>query len=128
MGEIRGESPKKPMHYSHEIDTQNLFESLGIKPTKMDLDQDQETLKPQIIFADNQGAIKLSKNPQHHNRTKHIDVKYHFIQESSQNSLIQLTYIPTDKMVANILTKSLPQDRHEKHMKGMGMTDSVGVV
>jgi hypothetical protein len=124
MGEIRGESPRESMHYSHEIETQKLFESLGIEPTKMD----QETLEPQIIFADNQGAIKLSKNPQHHNRTKHIDVKFHFIRESSQNGLIQLTYIPTDEMVADILTKALPRDRHEKHMKGMGMTDSVGVV
>ena len=34
---------------------------------------------PQVIFVDNQGAIELSKNPQHHNRTKHIDVKYYFI-------------------------------------------------
>ena len=112
------------MHYSYEIDAQDLLESLGIEPTKMD----KETLPLQIIFADNQGAIKLSKNPQHHNRTKHIDVKYHFIRESSQSGLIQLTYIPTDEMVADILTKSLPRDRHEKHMKGMGMTDSVGVV
>jgi hypothetical protein len=94
------------MHYSYEIETQNLLESLGIESTKID----KETLEPQIIFTDNQGTIKLSKNPQHHNRTKHIDVKYHFIQESSQNGLIQLVYIPTDEMVADILTKSLPQD------------------
>jgi hypothetical protein len=67
------------LHYSHEIDAQDLLESLGIEPTKME----KETLEPQIIFADNQGAIKLSKNPQHHNRMKHIDVKYHFIRESS---------------------------------------------
>jgi hypothetical protein len=112
------------LHYSYEIDAQDLLESLGIEPTKMN----KEILALQIIFADNQGAIKLSKNPQHHNRTKHIDVKYHFIRESSQHGLIQLTYIPTDEMVADILTKSLPRDRHEKHMKGMGMTDSVGVV
>jgi hypothetical protein len=79
MGEIHGESPKEPLHYTHEIDAQDLLESLGIELIKMD----QEALAPQIIFADNQGAIKLSKNPQNHNRTKHIDVKYHFIRESS---------------------------------------------
>jgi hypothetical protein len=114
------------MYYSYKIETQNLFKSLDIKPMKIDLDQ--ETLKPQIIFADNQGVIKLSKNPQHHNWTKHIDVKYHFIRESSQNGLIWLSYIPSDKMVADILTKSLPQDWHEKHIKRIEMTDSVEVI
>jgi hypothetical protein len=70
------------MHYSYE--TENLLESLSIESMKME----KETLEPQIILADNQGAIKLSKNPQHHNWTKHIDVKYHFICESSQSGLI----------------------------------------
>ena len=69
---------------------------------------EKETLEPQIIFTDNQGAIKLSKNPQHYNQMKHIDIKYHFICESNQSGLIQLTYIPTNEMVADILTKSLP--------------------
>ena len=88
----------------------------------------QKASNPQVIFADNQGAIKLSKNPEFHNRSKHIDIKYHFVQDSCQKGLIELIYIPTTEMVADILTKSLPRDRHEKHMKGMGMTDSVGVV
>ncbi len=79
-----------------------------------------------IIFADNQGAIKLSKNPQYHNRTKHIDVKYHFIRESCQNGLIKMIYIPTGEMVADILTKSLPRDKHNKHMKSMGLETSGG--
>jgi hypothetical protein len=126
MAEIRGELAQGPMHYSHESEAQQIFKSLSIE------DQDsceqeepaRQPTRPQIIFADNQGAIKLSKNPQHHNRTKHIDVKYHFIRESWQKGLIQLVYIPTGEMVADILTKSLPRDRHEKHMTGMGMTSS----
>jgi len=75
----------------------------------------------QIIFADGQVAIKLSKKLQHHNRTKHIDVRYHFIRESTKLGLIQLVYISTIGMVADILTKALPWDRHEKHVKGMGL-------
>jgi hypothetical protein len=70
------------MHYSYK--TKNLLESLGIKPMKME----KETLEPQIIFVNNQGAIKLSKNSQHHNWTKHINVKYHFICKSNQSGLI----------------------------------------
>jgi hypothetical protein len=49
IGEIRRESLKEPLHYSHKIDAQDLLESLSIKLTKMD----KETLALQIIFADN---------------------------------------------------------------------------
>jgi hypothetical protein len=103
--------------YHHETDIQDQIRSLQITaPNTTTLHEN-----PQIILADNQGAIKLSKNPQHHNRTKHIDVKYHFIRKSCQDGLIELAYIPTTEMVADILTKALPRDKHEKHMKGMGM-------
>jgi hypothetical protein len=112
------------MYYFYKIEPQNLLESLDIEFTKID----KETLKPQIIFADNQDAIKLSKNLQHHNRTKYIDVKYYFIWESSQNGLIQLIYISTDEMVTDIFTKSLLQNWYEKHIKRIDMTDSVEVI
>jgi hypothetical protein len=119
MAEIRGETAPRLMDYSHEIE--DYIQDLTGPKT-----DDHELYGPQIIFADNQGAIKLSKNPLYHNRTKHIDVKYHFIRESTQKGLIQLVYIPTGEMVADILTKSLPRDRHQKHMRSMGITDSVG--
>lgn len=123
MAEIRGESARESMEYSHETEAQKLFRSLSIKSSPVQKPGKQPT-RPQIILADNQGAIKLSKNPQHHNRTKHIDVKYHFVRESCKEGLIQLVYIATGEMVADILTKSLPRDRHEKHMKGMGLFPS----
>jgi len=128
MAEIRGETAPRMMDYSHESEVHDLIQILDInnKESNLDTADDNHLYGPQIVFADNQGAIKLSKNPLHHNRTKHIDVKYHFIRESTQRGLIQLTYIPTDEMVADILTKSLPRDRHEKHMKSMGITNSVG--
>ena len=56
--------------------------------------------KPINLFVDNQGAIHLAKNPIHHQRTKHIDVKYHFIRSEVKNGFISLEYIPTDKNVA----------------------------
>jgi hypothetical protein len=104
--------------YHHENDVQDQIQALQITPPKATTPHEN----PQIILADNQGAIKLSKNPQHHNRTKHIDVRYHFIRKSCQDGLIELAYIPTTEMVADILTKSLPRDKHEKHMQGMGMS------
>ena len=103
--------------YQHETNIEEHLRALQItKPQETAINE-----HPQIILADNQGAIKLSKNPQHHNRTKHINVRYHFIRKSCQDGLIELAYIPTSEMVADILTKALSQDKHEKHMRGMGL-------
>jgi hypothetical protein len=115
--EIKGTSiPVLQDRFQHETDVQDYIQALqAIERTPT------PQLHPQIILADNQSAIKLSKNPQHHNRTKHIDVRYHFIRKTCQDGLIELAYIPTTEMVADILTKALPREKHEKHMEGMGL-------
>ena len=77
--------------------------------------------KPTIINEDNQGAICLTKNTKGHSRAKHIDIKYHFIRENVQNKEIELKYCPTDKMVADILTKALPRQRFEDLRSLMGI-------
>ena len=63
----------------------------------------------------------MSDNPQQHKRTKHIDIKYHYIHDCVQKGLIDLIYLPTEEIVADILTKSLPRDKHERHVKEMGL-------
>ena len=62
---------------------------------------------PIIIYEDNQATIKISENDTHHDRTKHIDIKYHFIRDEIKNKLIKLEWVTTDKQVADILTKTL---------------------
>src|SRR5436305_6743576 len=109
-----------PTEDLHNIDTPNEWGCL--LPSEKDTTS-QSTNHSQIIFADNQGDIKLSENPKHHSRSKHIDVKFHFIREASQQGLIRLMYIPTTDMVADILTKPLARDKHEKHMEGMGLRE-----
>jgi hypothetical protein len=99
----------------HDIDIQDQMEALRITPSTLkQASTPKQSTAPQVILVDNQGAIKLSKNPQHHNRTKHIDIKYHFVRDSYQKGLIELIHIPTSEMVADILTKALPRDKHEK--------------
>ena len=65
----------------------------------------KSSFSPVTIFVDNQGTIALSKNPVHHNRSKHIDIKYHFIRENVKDEKVNLIYVPTDKNIADMLTK-----------------------
>lgn len=58
-----------------------------------------------LLFVDNQGAINLAKNPIHHQRSKHIDVKYHFIRSEIMNKFIEVKYVPTNENVADVFTK-----------------------
>ena len=62
-------------------------------------------IKDVVINVDNQGAINLAKNPVNHQRSKHIDIKYHFIRSEIQNGNVNLQYVPTDDNVADIFTK-----------------------
>ena len=60
------------------------------------------------IYSDNQACITLSKDPISHKRTKHIDVRYHYIRELVTYGKVTVDYLPTEEMVADILTKPLP--------------------
>ena len=68
---------------------------------------------PVEIGVDNQGTIMLAKNPVMHQRTKHIDVKYHFVREEVKQGNISLFYIPSVRNVADVFTK--PQSRSRIH-------------
>ena len=73
------------------------------------------------ILCDNQGAIALAKNPTHHSRTKHIDVQHHFIRERVEAEVIELKYVPTQAMVADVLTKALGKPQHHLLIGKMGL-------
>ena len=62
---------------------------------------------PVRILCDNQSAISLVHNPAHHQRTKHIDVKFHFIREKQASNFIDIVYIDTQHQLADIFTKPL---------------------
>lgn len=59
---------------------------------------------------DNQSAIKLAQNPEYHKRSKHIDVRFHFIREKIDDGTITVSYVKTEDQLADILTKSLNKE------------------
>ena len=63
--------------------------------------------KPMKLLVDNQPAITLSKNPVHHNRTKHINTRYHFIWQCVEEKRIEVAFVKTEDQLSDILTKSL---------------------
>ena len=67
--------------------------------------------KSVYIYVDNQGAIGLANNPIHHKRSKHNDVKYHYVRLEIQHGIVELTYVPTDNNVADVFTKPVTRVR-----------------
>jgi hypothetical protein len=86
-------------------------------------DLNQNIPKPLTIKCDNQSCISIAKNPVHHQRTKHIDIQYHYVREKLKDNLITLQYCPTDQMVADLLTKALAKGKHNIHIEALGLHD-----
>jgi hypothetical protein len=60
---------------------------------------------PTTLWCDNKGAIDLTYNPIHHKRTKHIDIRFHFIRQVVQEGQVVIDKIHTSDMLADLLTK-----------------------
>ena len=91
----------------------NLFEQLGLTYTK------------NPIWTDSQSAIALARNPEHHARTKHIDIQYHFVREALQDKKIDMRYIPTENQLADGLTKPLDTTKFESFVRGLGLSPMI---
>lgn len=76
---------------------------------------------PITLFCDNQSAIKLSGNSAYHARSKHIDVRHHYVRDKVASGDVLVKYISTNSMIADCLTKALPKPKHLEFLKGMGL-------
>jgi hypothetical protein len=76
---------------------------------------------PTVLYSDNQGSIALSKNPDSHRRTKHIDVRYHLLREHVEKGTVTVQYISTNEMPADVLTKGLPSFKHRHCAELLGI-------
>lgn len=82
---------------------------------------------PLQIFSDNQSAIKLSANDCYLPRSKHIDIRYHFLREHVHNLNIKFYYCRGDKMIADILTKGTTEHKNLYCISKMGLRSGVVV-
>lgn len=86
---------------------QGLLRELGIFETVIEEGYPKTVSPPTTIFADNQGAVKLTENLESHHKTKHIPIKYHKTRELVAEGVVHFEWIPTHEMVADSLTKPL---------------------
>ncbi len=78
---------------------------------------------PVVIYCDNISNILLANNPVYHDRTKHIEVHYHFIREKVLAKEIDLIHVSTEDQVADIFIKALGTDKLKKFRKMLGVLE-----
>jgi hypothetical protein len=85
-------------------------------------DMQMQQIEPTPLLCDNQGVMKLAKNPVFHERTKHVEVHCHFIKQLVEDGSTELQYCLTEDQTADILTKALGPEKYVK------FRDKIGVV
>jgi hypothetical protein len=75
------------------------------------------------LKVDNQSAISPSKNPVYHDRSKHIDVRYHFVRQCVEAGQVDTSHVRTDDQLADILTKSLRRAKFQELRSLIGMKE-----
>ncbi|KAL5849177.1 hypothetical protein ACOSQ4_007190 [Xanthoceras sorbifolium] len=73
------------------------------------------------IYCDNTSAINISKNPVQHSRTKHIDIRHHFIRELVESKVVSLEHVSTENQLADLFTKPLDHARFQSLSKSIGV-------
>ncbi|GAA0160579.1 transmembrane signal receptor [Lithospermum erythrorhizon] len=86
-----------------------MLEEYGVNPGAM------------TLYCDNKSAICISKNPVEHSRTKHIDIRHHFIRDLVENKQVVLEYVATEKQLADIFTKGLDVSQFENLRLALGL-------
>jgi len=89
----------------------NLFKAFGYK-----IDE------PSTLLIDNNSAISVAKNPEHHGRMKHLDLRFYWLRDEVEKKKIQVKHVDTNNMAADILTKALGRVKVGEMVKMLGLT------
>ncbi|WJX77089.1 hypothetical protein P8452_60430 [Trifolium repens] len=98
----------------HAVWLRNLLKELGMSREE-----------PTNIFVDHKSAIALAKNPVFHDRSKHIDTRYHYIRECIERKDVQVEHVKSQDQVADIFTKPLKHEDFIKLRDSLRMTNQV---
>jgi hypothetical protein len=79
-------------------------------------------LEANCIWCDNQICLKLTENPVFHDKSKHIEIKYHYIRDMVQRGVVKLQYVAIDEKIFDVLTKPVSR------VKFVYFKDKIGVV
>ena len=86
-----------------------------------------EMLEMTIIHCDNQSCVKLSENPMFHYRSKHMEMRYHYLRDMVQKGAIRLQYISTDEQITDALTKPLSATKFAYFRDKLGMAENASL-
>nr|GEY94120.1 hypothetical protein [Tanacetum cinerariifolium] len=75
------------------------------------------------MYCDSKASIAISCNPVQHSRTKHIDIRYHFIKEKVKKGIVELFFVETEYQLTNLFTKALPVERFKYLVKRLGVEE-----
>lgn len=78
------------------------------------MDELNITIATPTIRVDNQSAIKMSENDTHHDRSKHIDIRYYFVREAVKTKAVSIEWVPSEEQLADIFTKCLGRQVFER--------------
>lgn len=80
-----------------------------------------ETSDPVTVHCDSMAALAYSKDPKYHGKTKHIDIRYHYIREMVAQNEVVLKHVSTSHMIVDPLTKPIARDAFQAHVRSLGL-------
>jgi hypothetical protein len=85
-------------------------------------------LAPIVIHCDNQSCIKLTKNPVFHDKSKHIEMRYHYVRDMVQKNVLNIQYVPTVEQTTDIFTKPLSLTKFVYFRDKLGVAENASLV
>jgi hypothetical protein len=87
----------------------------------------ENKMDPTTIHCDNQSCVKLSENLVFHDKSKHIEIKYHYIRDMVQRKTVHVQYISTHEQIVDIFTKPLAKTKFEYFRENLGMMENASL-
>jgi hypothetical protein len=84
-------------------------------------------MNPTTIHCDNQSYVKLSENPVFHDKSKYIEIKYHYIKDMVQRKTVHVQYFSTHEQIADIFTKPLAKTKFEYFRERLGLMENASL-